>query len=51
MPELHHLTLDPENKATSLTQLDNLLMTPQIVATTCLGISEYVCRCSFDIRR
>jgi DNA replication ATP-dependent helicase Dna2 len=40
MPALHHLTLDPEHKATSLAQLDHQLMTPQIVATTCLGINE-----------
>lgn len=40
MPALHHLTLDPENKATSLAQLDRQLLMPQIVAMTCLGINE-----------
>ncbi|SGY77362.1 BQ5605_C005g03616 [Microbotryum silenes-dioicae] len=42
MPELHHLTLDPRDPATNLAQLDNRFMTPQIVATTCLGINEHI---------
>ena len=40
MPALHHYTLDPENKAETLEQLDKQLMEPQIVATTCLSINE-----------
>jgi DNA replication ATP-dependent helicase Dna2 len=40
MPVLHQFTLDPECKAETLTALDHQLMTPQIVATTCLGINE-----------
>ncbi|GJN93127.1 hypothetical protein Rhopal_006172-T1 [Rhodotorula paludigena] len=40
LPSLHDLTLTPEDYATSLTDIDNKLMTPQVVATTCLGINE-----------
>ncbi|KAM0752276.1 Dna2-domain-containing protein, partial [Meredithblackwellia eburnea MCA 4105] len=40
MPSLHGFTLDPLNPAETLTQLDNQLMMPQIVATTCLSINE-----------
>ncbi|BGP19447.1 hypothetical protein JCM10213_006267 [Rhodosporidiobolus nylandii] len=40
MPSLHHYTLTPEDYATSLTDIDNKLARPQIVATTCLGINE-----------
>ncbi|GAA6046645.1 hypothetical protein JCM3770_003094 [Rhodotorula araucariae] len=40
LPALHDLTLTPDDYATSLTDIDNKLMTPQIVATTCLGINE-----------
>lgn len=42
MPVLHRYTLDPENKAETLEQLDKQLMEPQIVATTCLSINECV---------
>ncbi|GAA5923588.1 hypothetical protein JCM1841_001292 [Sporobolomyces salmonicolor] len=40
LPALHHYTLTPEDYATSLTDIDNKLVMPQIVATTCLGINE-----------
>ncbi|KAM0786874.1 hypothetical protein ACM66B_002299 [Microbotryomycetes sp. NB124-2] len=40
MPQLHHHTLDPANMPQTLTQVDNLLMMPQVVATTCSGINE-----------
>lgn len=46
MPSLHQFTLDPENPATTLAQLDSQLMKPQIVATTCLSINE----CAFPPR-
>lgn len=42
MPCLHHLTLDPDKKPTTLRELDDLYMTPRIVATTCLSINECV---------
>ncbi|GAA5886249.1 hypothetical protein JCM6882_001581 [Rhodosporidiobolus microsporus] len=42
MPALHEYTLSAEDYATSLTDIDNKLMMPQIVATTCLGINEPV---------
>ncbi|GAA5914570.1 hypothetical protein JCM5296_006275 [Sporobolomyces johnsonii] len=42
LPALHHYTLTPEDYATSLTDIDNKLMMPQIVATTCLGINESI---------
>ncbi|GAA5836873.1 hypothetical protein JCM9279_007686 [Rhodotorula babjevae] len=40
MPALHGLTLSPDDYSNSLTDIDNKLRTPQIVATTCLGINE-----------
>ncbi|GAA5968485.1 hypothetical protein JCM11641_007653 [Rhodosporidiobolus odoratus] len=40
MPALHPYTLTAEDYASSLADIDNKLMTPQIVATTCLGINE-----------
>ncbi|BGP51084.1 DNA replication endonuclease-helicase Dna2 [Rhodotorula kratochvilovae] len=40
LPALHDLTLTPGDYATSLTDIDQKLMMPQIVATTCLGINE-----------
>ncbi|KAK4699919.1 DNA replication ATP-dependent helicase/nuclease Dna2, partial [Phenoliferia sp. Uapishka_3] len=50
MPSLHRFTLDPENTATTLGQLDTQLMTPQIVATTCLSINEPIfTRRKFDV--
>lgn len=50
MPQLHHLTLDPLDPATSLAQMDERLMTPQVVATTCLGINDPLFhRRAFDV--
>ncbi|KAL8281473.1 hypothetical protein RQP46_006157 [Phenoliferia psychrophenolica] len=50
MPSLHRFTLDPENPATTLAQLDKQLMMPQIVATTCLSINEPIfTRRKFDV--
>ncbi|KAK4057444.1 DNA replication endonuclease-helicase Dna2 [Microbotryomycetes sp. JL221] len=40
MQRLHGLTLDPSNPPETLTEVDNALMMPQIVATTCSGINE-----------
>ncbi|GAA6010418.1 hypothetical protein JCM10207_001295 [Rhodosporidiobolus poonsookiae] len=40
MPALHPYTLTPDDYAVSHIDIDNKLMTPQIVATTCLGINE-----------
>ncbi|GAA5824913.1 hypothetical protein JCM11251_005391 [Rhodosporidiobolus azoricus] len=42
MPALHKYTLTNEDYATSFVDIDNKLMMPQIVATTCLGINEPV---------
>ncbi|GAA5907066.1 hypothetical protein JCM8208_004503 [Rhodotorula glutinis] len=40
LPALHDLTLTADDYSNSLTDIDNKLRTPQIVATTCLGINE-----------
>jgi hypothetical protein len=40
MPVLHQFTVDPENKAQSIGELDDQYMEPDIVATTCLSINE-----------
>lgn len=42
MPALHQYTLTPEDYSVSLADIDQKLMLPQIVATTCLSINEYV---------
>ncbi|KAI5475195.1 DNA replication ATP-dependent helicase Dna2 [Pseudohyphozyma bogoriensis] len=50
LPSLHRFTLDPENKGLTLAQVDKQLMTPQIVATTCLSINEPIfTRRHFDV--
>ncbi|GEM10851.1 DNA replication helicase Dna2 [Rhodotorula toruloides] len=40
LPSLHPHTLTAEDYARSLADIDNKLLRPQIVATTCLGINE-----------
>ncbi|GAA5861587.1 hypothetical protein JCM8547_008083 [Rhodosporidiobolus lusitaniae] len=40
VPALHRFALTPEDYSTSLSDIDNKLLVPQIVATTCLGINE-----------
>ncbi|KAK4052776.1 DNA replication endonuclease-helicase Dna2 [Microbotryomycetes sp. JL201] len=40
MPQLHSRTLDTANMPQTLTQVDNLLMMPQVVATTTSNINE-----------
>ncbi|CDR35720.1 RHTO0S01e05644g1_1 [Rhodotorula toruloides] len=40
LPSLHPFTLTSEDYAHSLSDIDNKLLRPQIVATTCLGINE-----------
>ncbi|BGP34795.1 DNA replication endonuclease-helicase Dna2 [Rhodotorula toruloides] len=40
LPSLHAFTLTSEDYAHSLSDIDNKLLRPQIVATTCLGINE-----------
>ncbi|BGP02897.1 putative DNA replication helicase Dna2 [Rhodotorula toruloides ATCC 204091] len=40
LPSLHPYTLSSEDYAHSLSDIDNKLLRPQIVATTCLGINE-----------
>jgi DNA replication ATP-dependent helicase Dna2 len=40
LPSLHQFTLTPEDYSKSLTDIDNKLLRPKIVATTALGINE-----------
>ncbi|BGP10813.1 DNA replication ATP-dependent helicase/nuclease DNA2 [Rhodotorula toruloides] len=42
LPSLHPFTLTSEDYAHSLSDIDNKLLRPQIVAATCLGINEPV---------
>jgi DNA replication ATP-dependent helicase Dna2 len=39
-PDVQHLTLDALGPADTLSELDDRLMGPQIVATTCLSIDQ-----------
>jgi len=50
MPQLHRFTLDPHNPPATLAQMDTLLMEPQVVATTCLGVNDPLfSRRTFDV--
>jgi hypothetical protein len=39
-PDVRHLTLEAFADPSSLSQLEDTLMSPQIVATTCLSIDQ-----------
>jgi hypothetical protein len=39
-PDVRHLSLDALGTVDSLSQLEDRLMAPQIVATTCLSIDQ-----------
>lgn len=43
MPVLHQYMLDPEAPAQSIQALDQQYRCPNVVATTCLSINEFVC--------
>lgn len=50
MPILHKFTLDPSNPPTSISDLNHLYESPQVVATTCLSINEVIfTRRKFDV--
>lgn len=42
MPSLAHLTLSAQDAATSIAQLEQRLFSPQVVATTALGIDHAI---------